>query len=241
LLSRETCIHAYGADCLEEYGKILLVGNSIDHMTLEEFECSPVSRQKDGDDRQVKSAPPRKKTEENSVRGYVVGELEKRKKENEPASRQSNSLFSETSGVMQTVVSRCNDKICPWKNKTRMHIREFTAIFDVTGPCEAHPIIIVEVDPNLGSHIPTWVINFAIKHLAGALLHYFQQRVQAMSAEEKEEKAATETEFRGEEWLSQKNQDFYENWLAPRVKSHYERKGWDLRKVIPCLTAINKM
>ena len=31
IMGRDTCLHAYGVDCLLEHGKILLIGNSVLH------------------------------------------------------------------------------------------------------------------------------------------------------------------------------------------------------------------
>lgn len=203
-MSRDTCLHAYAADCLYEHGKILLVGNSVEHEEGKRI----------GDDATEGCEAGREPGRSIStiIRGSD-GNVEK--------------VISHSEDTV------CPWKRTGW-GSDRMYIQEFTAIIALTGPESAKPTIIARIDPNCGRLVPQWVLNFFIKNLAGVGLHVFQKQVQKvakrnkLSHGEREKKAYKGTA--GKESL-EKNRYFYTEWLLPKIRRYAHSKGWHLTDV----------
>ena len=214
-MTRDTCIHAYGVDCLREHGKILLIGNSVLHESggnkkeQHDVDVNSNDTENEGNDRDV--VLPR------------------------------STLFRGDGGVIEKVISHTMETACPWKRTgwgtSRMYIKEFTAIIDLTGPESARPVIIARIDPNCGRLVPQWVLNFFIKNLAGVALHVFQKQVQKMAKQSENSKKKgykkkddEDKGTLGRESLK-KNRKFYVDWLMPKIRAHAKHKQWDINDI----------
>lgn len=195
LLSRDTCLHAYGADCLYESGQIILIGRSIDHMG-----ATQRSRNADGkgDDNYY---------EVSLDSGTILG-VEK-----------SSSTIKCASAVDKE--HSCPWKEETWRHK-RMEVTEFKAIFKPTNGKAASAIIVACVDPNLPQLHPG-VINFVIKKMAGLALYFFQKRVSEVAKTEQSSTSLKMRENPSfyTHWLFPKVRDYYEHrgWEMGEVPS----------------------
>jgi hypothetical protein len=186
-LSRDTCLHAYGADCLYETGQIILIGRSIDHMKAAPPSDSGEDRYGNGDGHY----------EVSSENGTILG------------------VESSTSTIKHAC-NTDDMYACPWKKETwrhkRMEVTEFNAIFKPTNNKAASAVIVACVDPNLPQLHPG-IINFVIKKMAGLALYFFQKRVSEVA---KTEDSSTSSKMRENphfytDWLFPKVQQYYEH------------------------------
>jgi len=129
-MSRDACLHAYGADCLHEKGVILLIGNSVEHLAGEA------------------------KSEGGGAGGCCEAAVGAGV---DPRKHPRSTVEFGQNSVLRKVLSHCVHTACPWKEKgwgqDRMNITEYTAIIEITGPKSARPVIIAKVDPNAGKFL----------------------------------------------------------------------------------------
>jgi hypothetical protein len=221
-LTRDTCLHTYGADCLYENGKILLIGNSVDHEIGEEMPCCNCNGGE-------------YTTEVNDIdTTATIDDNVNFRHTTYPKS----SLYRGDGSVVEKVISHHSKTKCPWKSigwgTDRMYIKEFTAIIDVTGPESARPVIIACIDPNMGRLVPQWALNFVIKNFAGVAVHVFQKQVQKiaklhkLSPEERDKKVTGGTAGK---MSHEKNRIFYAKWLIPKLRGYAKYKEWTISDI----------
>ena len=232
-LTRDTCIHAYGVDCLRDHGKILLLGNSVVHEQGED------KKKEQGVKLNADSARSRSREEEEEIKSG--------NKMHDKYTLPKSTLVQGDGGVIERVISHTLETACPWKRTgwgtSRMYIKEFTAIIDLTGPESARPVIIACIDPNCGRLVPQWVLNFFIKNLAGVALHVFQKQVQKMAKqskmtneERKKKKNNSDKEQEDDDGTLgkkslQKNRKFYVEWLLPKIREHAKFMEWNIHDI----------
>ena len=184
-LSRDTCMHAWGADCLHETGLILLFGRSVLHThskNQKEDECHQSLLQKD------------------DITSQVVG-----------------------------IETFSQKHACPWKEESwshkKMEVVDFKAIFKPTSENTATTVIMACINPNVPLH--QGLVNFVIKKMAGLALYFFQKRVSMVAHSEE---SSTSSKI-------QENVHFYTDWLLPKVRQYYYKKGWEMGN-LPCLRSL---
>lgn len=102
-----------------------------------------------------------------------------------------------------------------------MTIRTFQAVIDVTSPTSATTTIVANMDPNVHL-LPSWLLEFAMKNIAGVVLVKMQGAARRVA-----ENPSTSPHAR------QMRQDceFYEKWLLPKCQKLCESRGWQMTPV----------
>jgi hypothetical protein len=183
LLSRDTCLHAYGADCLFEHDKIILIGRSVDHEEEEREENTGRDDDDevndDGVDGGGKILPDAQLGGSVSSHPGASADIFSYKTTKKTSENGTEIEVDSKSRVLRVVSKTGGEHTCPWKQETwthkRMQVTGFTAIFTPTGPTSADTVIMACVDPHLPLH-PA-IINFVVKKMAGLALYLFQKRV----------------------------------------------------------------
>jgi hypothetical protein len=87
----------------------------------------------------------------------------------------------------------------------------------------AKTVILAQVDPK--APLPSTLLNFIIRNIAGLLLYFFQQKVLAVSNDPNCSHNVRMIE----------NKEFYINWVYEKVKRYCMKKGWACPKTNPNL------
>ena len=250
-VSRDACVHAYAADCLHENGKILLLGNSVEH---EIGEVKGMSERGSGHERSLWEWQWERQEQERLQRIHQEGIEGAAESPSVPPPHvlpRSTTIYDNNS-ILRKVISHCPESACPWMTygwgSSRMTISEYIAIIEVTGPESARPVIIAKVDPNMGRFIPQWLLNSLIKNLAGVLLHYFQKQVQNVAAfnqlnpttQAKTKKSDIQTLGTASPESLAKHRAFYCDWLVPKLRTYGRYMNWTLQD-IACLGIDGRM
>jgi hypothetical protein len=102
-----------------------------------------------------------------------------------------------------------------------MTIRKFEAVIHITSPTSCKTRLVANIDPNI-SFLPTSLLEFAMKHLAGVLLAKLQ------SASKKTVKNPV-TNVHAVKMREER--EFYQKWLMAKFQSVCAAKGWEMPKV----------
>jgi len=202
-LSRDSLIRAYGVDCLQEHGKVLLLGASVDDW--------PVPGDGDGDGGTSSESGSGRSTSSSGKQPASVFNIQRLMGGGGSGSGSGKTSASSSSSATDTAA--------PWRKPSgwftdRMVVKRFRSIITVLSPSTAKTIIVAHVDPKVA--LPQSLINFVMRNMAGILLNVFQRQVQYVAAHPRCLHADKVRENRG----------FYEEWLLPKVQRYCAAQGW---------------
>lgn len=128
--------------------------------------------------------------------------------------------------INDSIKSRISYKSIGWFSN-RMDIIDFKAILEPLATTSVRTTITATVNPN--TILPTMVVNFIIRNLAGMFLYVFQNQV----------KKVLKTPFKKcpHKQRIVSNKDFYHDWILPKLKVYIESKGWNFE--LPALFKTN--
>ena len=248
IISRDTCLHAYGADCLFEHDKILLIGNSVAHNTqhIQEKDQKGIEGIRDP-------------LEESKRCNMTLPFLDEKNLKNK-------SLKTNTECIWENLTSKClratatdDDYTCPWIparwNHCEVDIQEFKALITTVSPQEANTTIIIKLNPKIA--LPRSIINFVVKNLAGVVLIFFQRHAKKIkemphvpptthsrsTQKGKDDKYAAfyncnskdQELYRSLYMGINKDRAFYMQWLFPKIQAYCAYKGWEPLELPPYL------
>ena len=215
-ISRDALIHAYGVDCLQESGRILLLGNSVDdwtpgHTAQPSSSSSSSSSARASTTTAPSSAVPSDtstNSRSTSAFGRFFGESGK-SSDKSSATASTSSSGSTTSSTAAT----------PWRKAAgwltdRMEVKSFWSIVQVTSPTTAKITMVTRIDPKVA--LPQTLLNFVIKNVAGILLVLFQRQAASVASNPQCKHAMKIRQDRA----------FYESWLLPKIRHYCDSRGW---------------
>jgi hypothetical protein len=171
-LSRDSLIRAYGVDCLQEHGKVLLLGASVDDWPV------PGDGVGDGDGGTSSESGSGRSTSSSGKQPASVFNIQRLMGGGGSGSGSGKTSASSSS-------SSATDTAAPWRKPSgwftdRMVVKRFRSIITVLSPSTAKTIIVAHVDPKVA--LPQSLINFVMRNMAGILLNVFQRQVQYVAA-----------------------------------------------------------
>lgn len=122
------------------------------------------------------------------------------------------------------LLSTYNTRWCNRRFHDRIDILDFKTLIEVTAPTKAKTTIIAKID--LHCPLPTPMVNFVVRHLAGVILLSMQQQVKRIMED---------PSCRHGQRIRQ-DKHFYTDWLLKKVKLFCAFRGWEIPQ-INCLNS----
>ena len=206
-LSRDTVIHVYGSDCLYN-DRVVLIGKSENQWPATAINGAAETW------RSVSRDYTKYDSSINSSSTYKI--------ESEVTTQKTHFSSSSSSSVDASINKTSNNSInIPWWPigwfHNRMEILEFKAVLTILAPDKVETCFIACLDPHAA--LPRTIVNFVIRNIAGLFLYYFEKQVHKVG---KTQDCPYKTKV-------QNSPEFYQEWLTPKLKEYYNKKGWEYK------------
>ena len=186
LFSRDCAVRCYGADCLAQHDCVIIMGSSVPTPHHGETADFPAYRLENGDTVEVPWT----------------------------SSTAAAARTSNTPSMLPSFLSSLGGSFASLGSHSHMELKDIRAVFKILTPDSAKATLIYTVDPR--ANIPQFVLNFAIKNLAGMLLYLLQTQA---------DKIRTDMECRHAVRMRE-NSAFYHDWLLPKFRDYCALRQW---------------
>lgn len=225
-LGRDVVLRAYGADCLTEHNKLVLIGSSVTDWPPRDPRDVIASAQIFDYARRHNLGFASTSNTNNSS-SSLTGSASTTSTVSPGTTTRSDTTFADDDDEddwFQSIVG----KPVPWVDigwlHDRVDIREFKAVVEVVSPQAAKTIFLITCNPR--ANLPQKFINFIIRNLAGMFMHFFQTKVKKVAADPESSHGQR----------VRANPEFYVKWLLPKLREYCDLRGWD-QPAIVCLGA----
>lgn len=186
LFSRDCAVRCYGADCLRAHDCVIIIGSSLPTPSQAETAAFPSY------------------TLESGERVTVPW----------TSSAAAQARTAAAPSVLPSFLGALGGGLASLGSHAHMEMKEIRAVFKVLTPDSARGTLIYTVDPRAA--IPTFLLHFAIKNLAGLLLYLLQTQAAKVHSDPDCKHAARMRD----------NEQFYKNWLLPKFRDYCAFRGW---------------
>jgi hypothetical protein len=186
LFSRDCAVRCYGADCLREHDCIIIIGASVPTPRHGDTADFPPYRLESGQDVHVPWT----------------------------SSAAAAARTKNTPSIFPSFLTSLGGGLASLGSHSHMEMKDIRAVFKVLTPVSAKATLIYTIDPR--ASIPQFLLNFAIKNLAGILLYVLQTQAAKVHTDQDCKHAIRMRESTA----------FYGNWLLPKFRDYCACRGW---------------